>query len=55
MENIENIFEKLMLNRTKLMMSRYDKELKEIIGTDLQAFKTQPQQLSNRGRSRKTA
>lgn len=55
MENIENIFEKLMLNRTRLMMSRFDKELKEIIESDLTTFKSGNQQVSNRGRNRKAA
>ncbi|MEO6523058.1 MAG: hypothetical protein ABIN91_15355 [Mucilaginibacter sp.] len=55
MENIENVIEKLMLNRAKLMMVRFDKELKQIIESDLQSFKSQHQQLSNRGRSHKVA
>jgi hypothetical protein len=41
MENIDKILEKLMLNRTKLMLNRFDTELKEIIENDLQAFKSQ--------------
>jgi hypothetical protein len=48
MENIEKVLEKLMLNRTKLMLNRFDKELKNIIENDLQAFKSQKQQLGNR-------
>lgn len=50
MENIDKILEKLMLNRTKLMMSRFDKELKEIIESDLQTFRSQGQQLGKRSR-----
>lgn len=50
MENIDNVIEKLMLNRTRLMMTRIDKELKEIIENDLQSFKSQKQQLGNRSR-----
>ncbi|RKR84229.1 hypothetical protein BDD43_4459 [Mucilaginibacter gracilis] len=30
MENIDLILEKLTLNRTKLMITRFDKELKEL-------------------------
>jgi hypothetical protein len=49
MENIEKILDKLMLNRTRLILNRYDKELKEIIESDLQAFKSsQKQQLGSR-------
>lgn len=55
MENIDKILEKLMLNRTRLMMTRFDKELKEIIETDLQSFKSQKQQLGNNGGHRKVA
>lgn len=55
MENIDKVFEKLMLNRTKLMMTRFDKELKEIIESDLQAFKSQTQQLGNLSRNKKVA
>ncbi len=56
MENMDLILEKLMLNRTKLMMTRFDKQLKEILESDLQAFKsTQKQQLGSRAVSRKVA
>jgi hypothetical protein len=55
MENIDKVLEKLMLNRTKLMLNRFDKELKEIIENDLQSFKSQKQQLGNKGRMRKAA
>jgi coenzyme F420-reducing hydrogenase delta subunit len=55
MENINNVIEKLMLNRTRLMMTRFDKELKEIIENDLQSFKSQKQQLGKRNSSRKAA
>ncbi|EHQ24718.1 hypothetical protein [Mucilaginibacter paludis] len=49
MENIDKILEKLMLNRTRLMLNRFDEQLKEIIESDLQAFKsTGKQQLGNR-------
>jgi hypothetical protein len=40
MENIEKVLEKLMANRTRLMLNRFDKEFKEIIGSDLQTFKS---------------
>ena len=39
MENIEKVLEKLMINRTKLMLNRFDKELKDIIESDLQISK----------------
>jgi hypothetical protein len=55
MENIDKVLEKLMLNRTKLMLNRFDKELKQIIESDLQSFKSQNQPLSHRGNSRKVA
>jgi len=56
MENSTNLIDKLMANRAKLMMARFDKELKEIIESDLQAFKSQQiQQLGNRSRIRKAA
>lgn len=49
MENIDKILEKLMLNRTRLMLNRYDEQLKEIIESDLEAFKSaKKQQLGNR-------
>lgn len=54
MQNIETILDKLMLNRTKLMIARFDKELVEIIESDLQAFKSTHSQQSNR-RNRRVA
>ncbi|MBW4889176.1 hypothetical protein KXQ82_05590 [Mucilaginibacter sp. HMF5004] len=39
MENMNAILEKLMLNRTALLIKRYDAELKEILDTDLQAYR----------------
>jgi hypothetical protein len=40
MENINAILEKLTLNRTVLLMKRYDAQLKEILDNDLQAYKS---------------
>lgn len=37
-----------MLIRTKLMMARFDKELKDIIDGDLKALRSKDQQLSDR-------
>lgn len=54
MENIDKVFEKLMLNRTKLMMTRFDKELKEIIESDLQAFKSH-NHIGNRSHNKRVA
>jgi hypothetical protein len=51
MENINNVIEKLMLNRTRLMLNRIDKELKEIIDNDLQSFKSLKQS-GNKSRSK---
>ncbi len=45
MENINAILDKLMLNRTALLMKRYDAELKEIIDSDLNTYKAS--QLNN--------
>jgi len=39
MENINAILDKLMLNRTALLIKRYDAELKEILDSDLQAYR----------------
>jgi hypothetical protein len=39
MENINAILDKLMLNRTALLLKRYDAELKEILDQDLQSYK----------------
>jgi hypothetical protein len=39
MENINAILDKLMLNRTALLLKRYDAELKEILEQDLQSYK----------------
>lgn len=39
MKNIDQIIEKLTLNRTSLLIKRFDEELKQIIENDLQAFK----------------
>jgi hypothetical protein len=39
MKNINAILDKLMLNRTALLIKRYDAELKEILDQDLQAYK----------------
>jgi hypothetical protein len=50
MENIEKILEKLMLNRTKLMLNRFDKQLMQIIDGDLQAFKSSHKQQSGNSR-----
>ncbi len=40
MENINTVLDKLMLNRTALLIKRFDKELKEILENDLQAYKS---------------
>jgi len=40
MENINTVLEKLLLNRAALLIKRYDKELKEILENDLQAYKS---------------
>ena len=48
MENIDRIIEKLMLNRTKLMLNRFDNEFKQIIGGDLQSFKSAAKLLTKR-------
>lgn len=53
MENIEKILEKLMLNRTKLMLNRFDKQLMQIIDGDLQAFKSSHKQQSGSSRNLK--
>ncbi len=54
MENIENILDKLMLNRTNLLLKRFDKELKEIIESDLEAFKsTQRKKIGNQNVNKK--
>lgn len=37
---MEKILNKLMLNRTSLLLRRFDTELKEIIESDLNAFKS---------------
>jgi hypothetical protein len=39
MENINAILDKLMLNRTALLIKRYDAELKEILDNDLEAYR----------------
>jgi hypothetical protein len=40
MEKINAILDKLMLNRTALLIKRFDKELKEILDNDLQTYKS---------------
>ena len=40
MENINSILEKLMFNRTALLMKKFDNELKEILDNDLQAYRS---------------
>lgn len=40
MENINAILEKLMLNRAALLIKRFDNELKEILESDLQAYRS---------------
>jgi len=40
MENINAILEKLMLNRAALLIKRFDNELKEILESDLQTYRS---------------
>ena len=47
------ILEKLMLNRTALLIKKFDQELKEILDNDLQAYKSNKFR-NNSNNSRKT-
>jgi len=49
MENINAILEKLIHNRTALMMKRFDNELKQIIENDLEAYKSNKFRNSSNG------
>ena len=53
MENMNAILEKLMLNRTALLIKKFDQELKEILDNDLQAYKSNKFR-NNSNNSRKT-
>jgi len=53
MENMNAILEKLMLNRTALLIKKFDQELKEILDNDLQAYKSSKFR-NNSSNSRKT-